>query len=106
MEAIKDTVSIIMQALKAGKAASVEVKTEEALKKVLTKKELKHIKLNYFKKGVLGIRVDSSSWLYQLSLEKESLLNGLRKDLAEIKDIRFSMGEINKDGEKQRKTSG
>jgi hypothetical protein len=100
MEAIKDTVGVIMQALKAGKAASAEVKSEEALKKVLTKKELKHIKLNYFKKGILGIKVDSSSWLYKLSLEKESLLNGLRKDLTEIKDIRFSMGEINKDGER------
>ncbi len=106
MEAIKNTIDVVMQALKVGKAVSAEVKIEDALKKTLTKKELKHIKLNYFKKGILGIRVDSSSWLYQLSLEKESLLNGLRKDLTEIKDIRFSMGEINKDGEKQRKTSG
>jgi hypothetical protein len=100
MEAIKNTVGVVMQGLKAGKAASLEVKIEDVLKKALTKKELKHIKLNYFKKGILGIRVDSSSWLYQLSLEKENLLNGLRKDLAEIKDIRFSMGEINRDGEK------
>ena len=106
MEAIKDTIGAVMQALKSGKGTSAEAKTQAALKKLLTKKELKHIKLNYFKKGILGIRVDSSSWLYQLSLEKESLLNGLRKDLTEIKDIRFSMGEINKDGEKQRKTSG
>ena len=98
MEAIRDTVNIVIQALKAGRAASSEVKIEGLLKKVLTKKELKHIKLNYFKKGVLGIQVDSSSWLYQLSLGKEKLLNGLRKDLRELKDIRFSIGEINKNG--------
>jgi hypothetical protein len=103
MEAIKNTVGAVMQALKAGKGSCPEAKSEAALKKVLTKKELKHIKLHYFKKGILGIKVESSAWLYKLSLEKEKLLNSLRNELAGVKDIRFSIGEIEQDGERQRK---
>ena len=103
METIKDTVHSLMQGLKAGGVVSGEAKIEGLLKKLLTKKELKHIKLNYFKKGRLGIKVDSSGWLYQLSLQKEGLLEALRKESAEISDIRFSIGEIN--GQRKRKTS-
>jgi hypothetical protein len=100
MEAIKNTVGAIMQALKAGKGACPEAKTEAALKKVLTKRELKHIKLHYFKKGVLGIKVDSSARLYKLSLEKDKLLRALHSDLAGIKEIRFSIGETEQDGKR------
>ena len=98
MEAIKDTIRAVMQAIKVGKAASPGSAVEGALKKTLTKKELKHIKLNYFKTGILGLKVDSSTWLYQFSLQKESLLKNLRNDLPELKDIRFSIGEVTNHG--------
>lgn len=64
------------------------------LKKHLTKRELSHIKINYFKKGILNINVDSSIWIYQLSLKKNALLIELRNDIAEIKDINFRLGKI------------
>lgn len=64
------------------------------LKKVLTKRELAHIKFNYFKKGVLEIKVDSSGWLYSLTLKKDTLLESLRSLSADIKNIRFRMGSI------------
>ncbi|MFA5156495.1 MAG: DciA family protein [Candidatus Omnitrophota bacterium] len=104
MEQIRNTVNAVIRLLETGRLASGEVKIEELLKKLLTKKELKHIKLHYFKKGILGIKVDSSSWLYQLSLEKEGLLKELQQGLAEIKDIRFSLGEINDNGKRKSKT--
>lgn len=64
------------------------------LKKTLTKREWEHIKFNYFSKGVLSLTVDSSVWLYQLSLKKEGLLLRLnQKYNSDIKDIRFSLGE-------------
>ena len=93
-----------MQLLKTSGAGSCEARAEEALKKLLTKKELKHIKLHYFKKGILGIKVDSSGWLYQFSLKKEVLLKDLQPGLAEIKSIRFSLGEIDNNGKRKRKT--
>ena len=82
-----------MHTLKAGKGASARLKIEDLLKKTLTEKELGHIKFNYFKRGILNITVDSSSWLYQLSLSKDDLLARLRKKLKEIKDIRLRLGE-------------
>lgn len=67
---------------------------QELLKKVLTKKELGHIKINYFRKGILSINVDSSVLLYQLSLQKKRILAALGSESVQIKDIRFRIGEI------------
>lgn len=92
MEAIKDTVKNVIQGLMDKRGGKDIPAPEAALKKTLTKRELKHIKLNNFKKGILSINVDSSSWLYSFSLKKEELLAKLRKDCGEIKDIRFFVG--------------
>jgi len=94
MEAIKDTVLNVMQRLKTKKTGICDDDPRALLKKVLTKKELAHIKFNYFRKGILGLYVDSSSWLYSFSLKKEGLLLGLNKKSSAIKDIRFRIGEI------------
>jgi len=94
MERIKDTIQAVMGDLKAGKTGFPADAPEELLKKILTKRELKHIKFNYFKRGVLGASVDSSSWLYQISLRKEDLLAQLTAKSKAIKDIRFRLGDI------------
>ena len=67
---------------------------QQWLKKALTKKELGHIRIKYFNKGVLGLDVDSSVWLYILSLKKEELLKILQKDIPELKNIILRIGEI------------
>lgn len=84
-----------MHKIEAGQyAAQEENKIEAFLKKTLTKKELNHVKFSYFRRGVLGIIVDSSSWLYYLNLHKQRLLTRLCKKFDKIKDIRFVLGEI------------
>lgn len=93
METIKDTVKNVLRAWKTKKGKPCVYSPEVLLKKLLTEKEIKHIKFNYFKKGILNIIVDSSSWLYQLSLNKDELLANLHKNLKNIKDIRFRLGE-------------
>ena len=93
MEAIKDTLQNLMRTLKNKKKLSKD-DPQALLPKVLSKKELGHIKFNYFKKGILGISVDSSSWAYHLNLKKEGLLAKLGKKLSGLKDIRFQLGEI------------
>ena len=94
MEAIKDTVASVLKKLTAKKSDTQDDNPEEWLKKVLTKKELEHIKFQYFKKGLLGVSVDSSSWLYMLSIKKEELLKNLKKLSGNIKDIHFSIGDV------------
>jgi hypothetical protein len=94
MEAIKDTVASVLKKLAAKKSDIQEENPEEWLKKVLTKKELEHIKFKYFKKGLLGVSVDSSSWLYMLSIKKEGLLKNLKKFSGAIKDIHFNIGDV------------
>ena len=91
-EAIKGIVENLILNWKKEKDESFS--PHELLKKVLTKKELGHIKFNYFKKGVLNINVDSSTWLYHLTLQKQRILSRLISESAKIKDIRFRIGEI------------
>ncbi len=82
-----------MQRLQGKKAALRDNEPQEALKKILTKKELQHIKFNNFKKGVLSFHVDSSAWLYNFNLQKQDLITRFNKQLANLKDIRFYMGD-------------
>lgn len=91
MESIKDIITDVLQGLKTKRRTQDE--PESLLKRVLPKKELGHVKFRYLRKGVLGITVDSSSWLYQLNLQKPQLLAKLGKRSPTIKEIRFYMGE-------------
>lgn len=93
MEAIKDTVRVIMKDLVTKKDGGGN-EPSDWLKKALTKEELRHIRFNYFKKGVLGAVVDSSSWLYNMDLKKGHLLAELRRRSSAIKDISFRLGEV------------
>jgi len=94
MERIKDTLQSVMQDLINKKGGTNNEDPGAWLRKALTKRELGHIKFQYFRKGILGVIVDSSVWLYSLSLNKEDLLRKLKKCSGQIKEIRFSIGEI------------
>ena len=89
MEAIKETVVSVMQRLQEKKSGAGNKDPGDLLKHILTKKELKHIKVNNFKKGILSLNVDSSAWLYNFNLQKQDLMVKLNKQLAALKDIRF-----------------
>ena len=93
MEQIKDTLKTVIENLTTKQKETVGSDVNGFLKKLLTKKELGHIRVNNFKKGILYINVDSSSWLYALSLRKKELVEKLRRSQAELKDIRFFLGE-------------
>lgn len=94
MERIKDTIQSVIQDLAEKKKDPGRDDPHLWLQKTLTKRELEHIKLNYFKRGILGINVDSSSRLYDLNLQKEKLLSRLTSLSEAVKDIRFRLGEI------------
>lgn len=94
MEAIKDTIKSVIGSLSAKRSAAPEDELAGFLKKILTKKEIRHIKVGYFKRGVLNIAVDSSTWLYYFSLHKEEILKQLRSSVATVKELRFYIGEV------------
>ncbi len=94
MERIRDTVENIIRELTTQKAAGKGSTPEDWLKKSLTRKELEHIKFHYFRQGILGVRVDSSVWKYSLSLKKPGLLLKLQGYAPEVKELRFSVGDI------------
>ncbi len=94
MELLKNTLDGVMRQLNNKKAVFQEAGPQLWLKKVLTKKELEHIRVKYFSKGILGLSVDSSAWLYILSLKKEELLRELKKESSELKNINFRIGEV------------
>lgn len=93
VEVIKDTIDRIMQEWQEQRKRPAGDNPEVLLKKILTKKELGHVRFNYLRKGTLNINVDSSAWLYQLNLRRENLLAKLGKQSKTIKDIRFRLGE-------------
>ncbi|MCX5695909.1 MAG: DciA family protein [Candidatus Omnitrophica bacterium] len=94
MEKIKDTIELVIQDLLSKKSGLNDEGPQAWIRKVLTKKELGHIKLQYFRKGILGLSVDSSSWMYSLNLKKETLLNKLKKCSQDITDIHFNIGDL------------
>lgn len=94
MEGIRGAVKEVMRRLETKKKTSPTTSPQFLLEQALSRKELKHIQLKYFKKGVLSINVDSSSWLYQLNLKKADLLARLEKKAVDIRDIRFRLGAI------------
>ncbi len=94
MELLKNTLDEVMRQLGAKKTAFDGTGPQQWLKKTLTKKELGHIRVKYFSKGTLGLSVDSSAWLYILSLKKEELLKALKKEHPALKNIHFQIGEV------------
>ncbi|MFA5005366.1 MAG: DciA family protein [Candidatus Omnitrophota bacterium] len=94
MEQIKETLKIVMRDLCGEKKLIAPGACEECLKKTLTKKELEHIRINYFKKGILSLYVDSSSWLYALNLKKEEILTKLQQENSAITKIVLRLGDF------------
>ena len=94
MEPLKNTLAALMSGLSSKKAGFLGAGPEQWLKNTLTKKELQHIKVKYFHKGTLGLNVDSSTWLYVLSLKKEELLRGLKKENPQLKNLSLRIGEL------------
>jgi len=68
----------------------------QAWQNAIEAKAISHTKPVAIKKNILTIEVDSSTWLYFLSLKKKNILKSMEKALGKgkIEDIRFRIGEI------------
>lgn len=93
MESIKEVLQNVFLNLEAGDKKISSDDIGGILKKIIAKKAVKHVKLYNFRKGILSIKVDSSTWLYYLNLQKRDLLAKLREKSETVKDIHFSLGD-------------
>jgi len=94
MEKIKDTVAAVLQSLQKPGGTGPAPGPEDWLSRVLTRQERCHVAVAYFRKGVLGLKVDSSSRLYHMNLHRQKLKEQLSAFCSEIKDIRLTVGAI------------
>ncbi len=95
MELIKDTIKAVFAKISQKHPLDSDEDPFGWLKKTLTKRELRHIKVDYFRSGILGVSVDSSSWLYYFNLNKKTLAEKILKHTDKLKEIHFYLGEIN-----------
>lgn len=95
MEAIKEIVYKVIQDWAAKKKELGHDSPQALCERLFTKQELGHVQFGYLRKGTLSLKVDSSAWLYHLSLKKADLLAKLRhKSKTVIQDIRFYLGKV------------
>jgi len=95
MELIKETIQQLIEEWKTKKKLLPKDGIAQIVHKTLSAKEREHVRLIYCRNGILGLAVDSSAWLYQLTLHKTKLLDKLNKkikDMQQIKDVRFHIG--------------
>ncbi|SJZ79607.1 DUF721 domain-containing protein [Selenihalanaerobacter shriftii] len=64
---------------------------------VIGKELVKYTKASYINKGILFVKVNSSTWAHQLLFLKKDLIEKLNNKLDEeiVKDIRFKVGSTN-----------
>jgi predicted nucleic acid-binding Zn ribbon protein len=94
-ERINSVVKSIIEKLdKKSNLTSDEI--EKIWKETAREKASLHTKPTSFRKKRLVINVDSSSWLYELTLRKNELLASLKKRLGEdkIEELQFRIGEL------------
>jgi len=94
MDDIKNTIAAVLKDMETRKDRVAASDPAQYFNKVFSKKEQAHLRLAYFRKGILAITVDSATWLYHLSLRKQELLRKLVELSGEVKDVRFVIGEI------------
>jgi hypothetical protein len=94
VEAIKQTLDVLLKDLKARKEKVAEISPEALAQKIFSRKESDHARAGYLKNGVLYLRVDSSTWLYYFNLHKKELLGKFSGQNNQIRDLKFSLGEV------------
>ena len=88
MEHIRQTVQGVIKGIET-RSFSEAGEVFRLFRKSLTISERRHAQCIALRSGVLTVNVDSSVWLYQLSLKKEDFLKKLS-----LKNIRFRIGEV------------
>lgn len=93
MDAIKDIIPQVIEQLSQRKPED-QNKIQRIWRNVIDAKMAQHCLLANFFDGILTVVVDSSSWLYQMNLNRKKILDELREEMPEIKNIQFKIGKV------------
>ena len=93
---IKDVVKNVIAALSNESPNVNESQIEKIWESAAGKKLAAHSKPVSFKTSRLVVNVDSSGWLYELTMERARILKRLKKKLTKkpVKEIQFRIGEV------------
>jgi hypothetical protein len=92
MEKLGETVKQVLDDLSRKRGNDGAPSIQERFSSLLTAKEKEHASAMYFRKGILGVTVDSSSWMYYFITRKKDLLSGMSGHLKGLNDIKFTVG--------------
>lgn len=92
---VSDIVKEVFAQLEKGKGL-VREEIEASWKKSAGEAAFKHSRPVSLRKKILGVYVDSSVWLEELTIKKRFILKKLKMELGreKISDIRFKIGEF------------
>ncbi len=92
---IRDVVHSVFSQIESQKRISQEA-VDTYWKDLVGEAGFKHSRPAALKKGILTVRVDSSGWMQELSMQKRGILKGLKRALGKdkISEIHFRIGEF------------
>lgn len=61
---------------------------------LVNEKAAKHSKIVGMKNGTLLVNVDSSAWLYQININRTTILKKIKEKFAGVQNIRFKIGKV------------
>jgi len=64
---------------------------KEAVERLCGEEERKHILHSFMEKDKIIIQLDSSSAIYEFNLKKKNVLEKIRKEFPEVKDIKTKL---------------
>lgn len=95
-EPIKDVIKGVIKGMSEGAPEFNKEQIAKIWTKVAGSRFTKHSRPISFRRSRLIINVDSSSWLYELTVRKVHILRKLKKEFKEkpLKELQFRIGEI------------
>jgi len=93
MDNIKDVVNRVIGGLVC-QAPEGYQHVHDAWAQIVDPQTARHTRVAGVKHDQLTVYVDSPAWLYQMNLQKEKLLQQLKKDLPKLKRILFKIGKV------------
>ena len=93
MDKIKDIVHDVIKKI-SSKKPEEQIQLQEIWKRIVGEGGQRHAAIHGFHDGILTIHVDSSIWLFQMSMKKKKFLKEIQKTNPDIKQIIFKIGKV------------
>ena len=93
MNTIKDIIPQVIEQLSLRQPDS-QMKIHRIWQNIVDERMSTHSALVNFNQGILSVCVDSSSWLFQMNLNKRRILERLQEEMPEVKNIQFKIGKV------------